>query len=340
MKWVTFPAILILFAGLASCTNGEETPASSPDASLLEKPPYASISDSIRQDPKNPTLYQERASRLMANARYALAAEDLNTAWDLSPNEKIGEQRVSNLFLLGELETGRKLLLDLVAKYPDNQNLKRRLGETYTQQGQYGKAIDVYNAVIAADTGDFEAYSQRAALYLQRNDTAAAITDLEHAVRLQPTMMTVLTLANIYAEKKNPRALALTAPVIARDTAKEMVDPVFIQGIYYANTGNTAKALETFNQCIKMDWKFQEVYIEKGIIYFEQKNLDEAMQQFKLAATVTNTYADAYYWQGRCYEALGKKEEAIQNYGRAYALDDNFEEARERIDALRGSNRP
>jgi len=337
MKWPLLSGFFLLLT-LGACNNPSADEATAIDRDVLSQPPYQSISDSINNDPKNAGLYVERATRLMSGARYELADADLSRAWKLSPSQAIGEQRVSNLFLMGEAEQARKLLTDLVKTYPDNQNLKRRLGETYLQQGQYGKAIEAFDAVIAADSLDFEAYNQRASLFLQRNDTAAAIKDLEKSIRLQPIMMSVLTLANIYAEQKNPRALALTAPIIARDSAKELVDPVFIQGVYFENSGNTSKALELFNQCIKIDWKFQEVYIEKGIIYFEQKNLDEAMQQFKLAATVTNTYADAYFWQGRCYEALGKKEEALQNYMRAYALDDNFEEARERIEKLR-SNR-
>lgn len=336
MKWPYHTGFFILLA-LAACNGGDQPHGSAAGSDLLARPPYEGISDSIKNDPKNAALYQERASRLMANARYELASADLEKAWQLSPSQRLGEQRVSNLFLMGESERGRRLLLDLVKTYPDNLNFKRRLGETYLQQGQYGKAVDAFDAVIAADSLDFEAYNQRASLFLQRNDTARAIADLEKSVSLQPTMMTVLTLANIYAEKKNPKALTLTAPLIARDSAHEQVDPVFIQGIYYANTGNTAKALDLFNECIKIDWKFQEVYIEKGIIYFDQKNLDEAMQQFKLAATVSNTFADAYFWQGRCYEALGKKEDALSNYARAYALDNGFEEARKHIEKLRGS---
>ncbi|MFT4023560.1 MAG: tetratricopeptide repeat protein [Flavihumibacter sp.] len=334
MKW-PYQAGFVIVLAISACNSSDHPGNAAAGSDLLARPPYESISDSIRSDPKNALLYQERASRLMANARYELAEADLERAWQLAPSQALAEQHVSNLFLMGKNEAARKLLTDMVATYPDNLTLKRRLGETYLQQGQYGKAIETFDAVIAADSLDFEAYNQRASLFLQRNDTASAIADLEKSIRLQPLLMTTLTLANIYAEKKNPRALELTGQVMARDSANEMVDPVFIQGIYYANTGNTAKALDRFNQCIRIDWKFQEVYIEKGIIYFDQKNIDEAMQQFKLAATVSNTYADAYFWQGRCYEALGKKEDALSNYMRAYALDNGFEEARVRIEKLR-----
>lgn len=326
-----------LLAGLSRCSNStEKEQQSGIDTDLFNRPPFAAISDSIAADPKNAGLYLRRAELLTANTQYSMAAADLETAWKISPSENLGERRVNNLFLQGKSEEGIMLLKTLMSRYPDNHNLKRRMGEAFLQTGQYDKAIESYNNIIREDSLDFEAYYERATLFLERKDSAAAIADLEQSYRLQPTQLAALSLANIYAEKRNARALALTDLLIARDSAAEMIDPVFIRGIYYANTGNTANALEAFNQCIKMDWKFHEAYIEKGIIYFQQKNLDEAMKQFKLAATVSNTFADAYFWQGRCFEKLGKNEEAISNYLRAYALDREFTEAKDRAEKLSG----
>ena len=232
-----------------------------------------------------------------------------------------------------------QLLNELTKKFPENINLKRRMGEALLQNKEYDAALQVYNTIIAGDSLDFEAFHERALISLEKKDTTSALRDLETSFRLQPLQLTAVTLANIYAEKKNPRALVLADMVIARDSARELIDPVFIKGIYYGNFKNYAKALEQYNTCIKMDWKFQEAYIEKGIIYFEQKNLDEALQQFKLAATVSNTFPDAYFWQGRCYEQLGMDDEALANYARAYALDKDFSEAVEaaaRVKAKKG----
>jgi tetratricopeptide (TPR) repeat protein len=96
--------------------------------------------------------------------------------------------------------------------------------------------------------------------------------------------------------------------------------------------------MEQFDKCIRMDWKFADAYIEKGIILYEQKNIDEALQTFKMANTVSAVNADGYYWQARCYELIGKKDEAIDNYAKAYALDKDFIEAKQALDRLR--NKP
>ena len=340
MKSLFGATLLLLLAILPGCRSKERPPEMKEgNPAILIQATFAGITDSITASPKDPDLYLRRAELLSQSREYALAYEDLTKAWELSPAQSIAEYRVNMLFLSGKNEAAMVLLDELTKKFPENINLQRRKGEALLQNKQYEDALLVYNKIISGDTLDFEAYHERALISLEKLDTPAAMNDLETSFRLLPLQITAMTLANLYAEGKHPRALELADMVIARDSARELIDPVFIKGVYYGNIKNYPKALEQYNTCIKMDWKFQEAYIEKGIIYFEQKNLDEALQQFKLAATVTNTFPDAYFWQGRCYEQLGMDDEALANYVRAYSLDKSFTEAVEaaaRVKAKKG----
>lgn len=326
----SFAAAVIIFIILLfhACKTKDKSPSvQAVNTAILQEEPFNGITDSIAASPKDPALYLRRAEMLSQIRQYELAYADLTRAWDIAPDKTIGVYRVNMLFMAGKNEQGLTLLQELNKKNPDDINLKRRLGEALQQNGQYVEALTIYNKIIADDSLDFEAYHERALISLDKKDTADAIRDLETSFRQQPLQLTAVTLANLYAEAKNPRALELADIVIAKDSVKDQIDPVFIKGVYYGNIKNYPKALEQYNLCIRMDWKFQEAYIEKGIIYFDQKNLDEALQQFKLAATVSNTFPDAYFWQGRCYEELGKNEEALSNYARAFSLDKDFTEA-------------
>jgi TolA-binding protein len=53
-----------------------------------------------------------------------------------------------------------------------------------------------------------------------------------------------------------------------------------------------------------------------------------------MAITVSNADPDAYYWLGRCYEAQHKKVDAMNSYRKAISLDQNFIEAKQRMDLL------
>ncbi len=94
------------------------------------------------------------------------------------------------------------------------------------------------------------------------------------------------------------------------------------------------KAIAQFDSCILRDWKTTDAYLEKGRAYFHMGNFTEALKTFNMAVTVSNTDPDAYYWVGRCYEAQHKKADAVNNYRKAISLDQNFIEAKQRMDLL------
>ena len=321
MRWL---AVIILAAG---CTN-EDTQG------LLNKPPYAAITDSLEKFPDNTSLLVRRADLLSQNDQHELANVDYRNAWKRDSSEPVAMRLVSNLLLLGKDNEAIRLLETSVRKFPDNPEFRRRLSEAYFQTGRSKEALAQYDNLLQADSMNFEAWYEKSLLLVEMGDTTSAIDALERSYALQPLTMNGLALANLYAETKNPLAITVADDLIRKDSLASL-DPLYVKGIYYSNTRQYPQALETFEQCIRTDWKFTDAYIEKGIILYELKNIDEALQTFKMATTVSPGNADAYFWQGRCYEAAGKNEDAMDNYIRAYKLDRDFAEAKEAIDRLR-----
>jgi tetratricopeptide (TPR) repeat protein len=166
-------------------------------------------------------------------------------------------------------------------------------------------------------------------------DTAGAIDAYKHAIEIYPDANALLSLANLYAEQKNINAIELCNQVFDLKLGRETdANCSFIEGVYYARTGQTEKALTMFNQSINLNFTLMEAYMEKGFIYFDRKDYNSALQIFQLASKVNNTYADAYYWQAKCYEAMQNKNEAIKNYQTSLTLDPTIHEAVTAINRL------
>lgn len=303
--------------------------------SILKKPPFAAVTDSIERFPDNTSLRLKRAVMLSQNDLHELANEDIETVWAVDSSEDVALIYVSNLFLLNRPRDAVKILERGIERFPDNPEFRRRLSETLLEAGRSGEALAQYEKMLQADSTNFEAWYEKGILLMQMNDTAGAINALARSYALQPLSMNGVALANLYAETKDARAIPIADELIAKDSTNTNLDPIFIKGIYYSNTGQHQLAMEQFEKCIRTDWKFTDAYIEKGILLYEIKNIDEALETFKMAATVSPVNADAYFWQGRCYEVAGKKEEAVESYSRAYSLDRSFREAKERLDNLR-----
>jgi len=308
------------------------------ETAVLKQAPFASLTDSILQaKPEEAAgLYFRRAELLSRNNLHELAAEDYKRSWVLHPDEATGLRYGSTLSILGQTDEAAKLLQDCRKKFPSNPNFSTMLGDIYMQSGKVKEALDLYGTMLQADSLDFEAWYEKGLLLEKTNDTAGALIALKKAYTIQPVNTYALELAHLYAENRDSKALELCDGILAKDLTHELLDPLFIKGIYYSNTGQYKKAVVQFDSCIRRDWKFTDAHLEKGIALFKQKNYEEAMKTFRMSVEVSNTYPDGYYWIGRCYEIAGNREEAISYYQRALSLDKDFSEAGEAIKRLKG----
>jgi tetratricopeptide (TPR) repeat protein len=297
-------------------------------------PAYKSLNDSIGQFPQDASLYLRRAMRLTQENAHELASSDFQKAWSLQPLLENALPFAANLEILGKHRERLSLLESLNRRYPANPQVSRLLADSYAVSGKPGKALQIYNDMIAKDSLNPETQYEKALLLEQLKDTAGAIIALQKAYAAQGVGTYGLELAHLYAEQKNPRALEICNFILKQDSAGILIDPFFIKGIYYANIKQYRKAIAEFDSCILRDWKTTDAYLEKGRAYFHMENFKAAMQTFNMAITVTNTDPDAYFWLGRSYEAMNRKADATNNYLKAISLDNDFTEARQRLEKL------
>jgi tetratricopeptide (TPR) repeat protein len=329
---IYFFIFVLLATGTACKSKNRHT--DDPASAVETDPAYKNLNDSIRLFPSDAALYLRRAVRLTQENAHELAYNDFRLAWSLRHGLEIALPFAANLEILGRQDERLRLLESLNQQFPSNAQAGRLLADSYAASGKPDQALLIYNGMIAKDSMDPETHYEKALLLEQVKDTAQAIAALQKAYSFQGVDTYGLELANLYAEQKNPRALEICDFILKRDSARLLIDPLFIKGIYYANVNQYPKAIAQFDSCIVRDWKTTDAYLEKGRAYFHMKNFNAAMQTFNMAITVSDTDPDAYYWLGRCYEAQHRKMDAISNYRKAISLDKNFTEARQRVEIL------
>ena len=230
---------------------------------------------------------------------------------------------------------------DSIKKYPNDTLLKYNLVLTLQDAGRYKEAVGVLDSMNIG-WGDstrmkvyFDYLFKRAELLVLAGDTANAIKTLEFFVIPGEITEAGLQLANLYAETKNPKTIAICDAMNKNDESKKDPNPDYLKGVYYYNIDDFDKALQQFNSCIKKDYTFLDAYMEKGRIFYKQNKCDEAIKVYDLAITVSNSFADAHLWKGKCQEALGRKDEARISYQRAYAFDKTLTEAKDAADRIK-----
>lgn len=328
-----FRITLLLSLFLAVGCGGDSE--NSPYAEILAQPPYASVTDSIRKEPKRDDLYFHRAILLNRNNLPEPALADFRKAWSLNSEEPyaIG---IANILLEKQPDSAIAFLEGAIKDLPKSIFLRIRLARSLDAQQQTDRAIAVCDEILYTDSTQVNTLVLKAELLEKKNDTAGTIATLEKVYRLVPENLQLTNkLIYQYAAAKNPKALALADTMLAKDKLGEDAGPLYVKGLYYANTGDQANALRFFDQTIKRSYHYMNAYIEKAKILIDQKKTNDALQVLRVAMSVDSAFPDTWYWIGQCQEILGQKADAKLSYEKAYSLDKSFTEAKEAAGKIR-----
>lgn len=215
-------------------------------------------------------------------------------------------------------------LYQQVKLYPDSTGLRLRLATSLDSIQSYKEALQQMDSLISKDSLNYGLWYTNGRIAEDAGDTLQAMQSYDRAIRVYPSADAMLSLANLYAEQKNERALIICANVKRLRLGREYdAHAAFISGIYNARTKNSAAALKFFDECIANDYTYMEAYIEKGLLYFDNKQYREALNVFSFASTVNALDPDPYYWMGRCYEMLHVKDTAILRFKQSLNLSKN-----------------
>ncbi len=226
-------------------------------------------------------------------------------------------------------------LFTTLSKSPDSVGLRLRLVDALDSLGAFQQAMGQMDSLIKKDSLNYGLWYRKALLQENIHDTSGALKSYRYAIRIYPSPDAMLAAANLLAEKKDSTALLLCRQVAEFHIGREYTAHCsFIRGVYYARTGNQAKAMEAFNTCIFNDLNYAEAYMEKGFLLYDAKKIKEALSVFETLVTVKNTYADGYYWIAKCKEALNLPADAISNYQKALVLDPRLTEAKAALQRL------
>ena len=95
----------------------------------------------------------------------------------------------------------------------------------------------------------------------------------------------------------------------------------FFWAITYQNQGNNEKAIEHYNEVIRLKPDSDEAYNNRGLAYVAKGDHARAIQDYDKAIALNPDLAEAYNNRGLAYVAKGDYARAIQDYDKAIALN-------------------
>ena len=226
------------------------------------------------------------------------------------------------------------VLKDATKKYPDSIILIQNLAAYYLDMQNYDAAMNTINIAITKDSNNAELLDNKSTIFAQQGDTTNAIKSLEKAVDKLAAPQYIISLGALYAQTKNPQALAMADALLFANKAGAEKEAYFIKGLYYSYNNEKEKAIPFFDKCISLNYTFMDAHLEKGIALYDLKKYSEAATVLQKAIIIQNNYDKGYYYLGRCFEKLNKREDAIQAYQMAITYDPNYDEAKDALAKL------
>jgi tetratricopeptide (TPR) repeat protein len=233
-----------------------------------------------------------------------------------------------------DIPSREKQLADAVKQFPDSAILSENLIQYYRENGNYDNAIKTANAALQKDSLKARFWDIKATLLFEDGDTLAAIKAFERSVDLDAQPEVIISLGALYAQTKNPLALALADGLLMANKADAEKEALFIKGLYHSNSNDKNAAIAFFDRCIALNYTFMDAYREKARALYDLGKYNEALMVLDRAVTLQNNFDEGYYYMGRNFEKLNKIPEAIEMYEKALLYDPGYAEAKDALAAL------
>jgi type IV pilus assembly protein PilF len=178
----------------------------------------------------------------------------------------------------GKLRTALENYLKAEKLDPENAYIKDELAQVYRDLGQYQKALEYFKEAIVLKPRFPEAQNNLGALYFQLKQYDLAIE---------------------YCQKAADDLLYKT-PHFAYTNL----------GAAYYFKGNHEKAVNSFQQALKLAPEYSPAYFGLGYVYEELNNWNGAIEAYQKSILYNPDNADAYFRMGKLYKKMNRTLEA------------------------------
>jgi len=217
---------------------------------------------------------------------------------------------------------------DVLNKYPGVPVAHNKLGLVYAENGDTAAAISEYDQAIALDPSATAAYNNRAAAYKSLGQYDQAMADYAKATELNPLSAELrYNLGNLYHE------LGMHDRAIEQFTEALRLDPrssakIFNnRGLSRAAQGDLNGAIADYSKAIETLPTFDLPYVNRGMALSCLAQYDRALADLDKAIEQNPGNARAYFGRGLTRAKMKEYEKALADFDKALIIKPDYEDA-------------
>ena len=319
------------------------------------------LNNSILLDNKNADAYFYRGCLYQDNDLNK-AIEDYKTALELDPEFYNAKAGFAYLLLeQGKSEEGETMAWEVIRDYPflTDIDMEDKLASYYHDKGELDKGIDLISKVIdfaeKQDSNktlvDILLYRRiRGLFYCYDNqhskalDEARVVRDISIKIRGRASYSDIYVALSFF----------LVGYLKSAEEYLEGYEAIFdekyrIPGFYTLNgqiarmRGDSLKALDYFNQCIKLHNNHHDAIAYRGFVYLDQGDFVDALSDLTQAfefSTTDQEKAELAVAKAKAKKGMGDITAAVEDCAKALHLDPTNDDAREFLELIKSEMNP
>jgi exosortase len=261
-----------------------------------------------------------------AGKRDLLQAErELKTAVDLAPAGSLPPLVLANFYLqAGRADEGKQLLGSITQTTPEFLPAWRRIAEIATVEGRHDDAAAALQTVLTKRPSDPEGLLLRGTLRLAQGETAAAVQDFQHVLKLEPRLAVAhyrLGLAQLRAGNIQQARAALNE---ALSVDPRLAEARLLSADLDLRTGAAAPAIEALQKLLATEPRNVKGHLLLGLAHLSRREPEKALEAYRKIIEVAPKDPRGPYSVGVAFLAQGKRTEAQREFEAALALAPAF----------------
>ena len=197
---------------------------------------------------------------------------------------------------------------------------------SFHQLGNLPKAKQIYEQVIAAQPGHFDALHLLGVIAAQTHNPIHALDLISRAIKINPNSAEPhYNLGNVLRDLSR-----IEEAIVSYNKAISLnpyyINAYFNRGIALQDLGRFDEAVISYEDVIKINGNLAEVYNNRGNALKALNRIKEAIESFDKAVLLNPKYAEAYNNRGAAYKELGCLQEALADYETAISINSNYAE--------------
>lgn len=332
-----------LFAALLSCSPEPSTDTHEAEGgdqkSVSEPTRVESITQAIRENPKNASLYRDRAEAHMQEQMFALALDDINRALRADSTDASFYTLKGEIFYLRkEPELAVNNFQKALELDPENTDALLKMAEIQLLLRQYQKCFDYANDALRVNDQLYMAYFIKGYAHFELGDSSLFVSSVQTSLELNPDFYEGYAMLGSFYSTAGSN-LALDYYRSALDVRPNDSQARYGIGIFLQNQGRLEEAIAVYEEMLRLDSTHVLAWYNQGYIWLELEDQPErAIPFFEEAISLQPEYIDAIYNLGLAYERMDKPEKAKAYYRRALEVDPQYDFAALGLERLHASN--